>query len=191
MTGEERQAVRAAKDALRKRVRQIRRAMTAEERAEKSARAAERIAALAVWQEAENILVYQSLPEELSLEPLIRRGASAGKRFVYPVCVSGGGMKAMRPGAWRRGAFGILEPDPERSEETAPEEIDLVICPGVAFDREKRRLGMGGGYYDRFLPLCRKAAVILAAFEEQRAEEVPAEPEDIDMDYVATDRKVY
>jgi 5-formyltetrahydrofolate cyclo-ligase len=84
-----------------------------------------------------------------------------------------------------------LEPDPERSEETAPEEIDLVICPGVAFDREKRRLGMGGGYYDRFLPLCRKAAVILAAFEEQRAEEVLAEPEDIAMDYVATDRKVY
>ena len=50
---------------------------------------------------------------------------------------------------------------------------------------------MGGGYYDRFLPLCRKAAVILAAFEEQRAEEVPAEPEDIAMDSVATDRKVY
>ena len=66
-----------------------------------------------------------------------------------------------------------------------------LICAGVAFDREKRRLGMGGGYYDRFLPLCRKAAVILAAFEEQRAEEVPAEPEDIAMDYVATDRKVY
>ena len=191
MNEQERQAVRAAKAALRKRFRQIRRGLTEEERAVRSARAAERIAALPVWQEAENILVYRSLPEELSLDPLIRAAASAGKRIAYPVCDSGGRMRAMRPGAWRRGAFGIAEPDPERSEEMAPEEIDLVICPGVAFDGEKRRLGMGGGYYDRFLPGCRKASVIMAAFEEQRAEEIPSEPEDIAVDAVVTDQKVY
>ena len=100
-------------------------------------------------------------------------------------------MQAMIPGGWKEGFRGIPEPDPVCSEEVAPEEIDLVICPGAAFDRECTRLGMGGGYYDRFLPRCGKAAVILAAFEAQRADRLPREQWDIPMDRVVTEERIY
>ena len=50
---------------------------------------------------------------------------------------------------------------------------------------------MGGGFYDRFLPQCRNAAVIMAAFEVQRADCLPREPEDIPMDRIVTEDAVY
>ena len=87
--------------------------------------------------------------------------------------------------------FRIPEPDPDSSEETAPGGIDLAICPGVAFDGRGTRLGMGGGYYDRFLPECGNAAVILAAFEAQHAECLPREETDIPMDWIVTEEAVY
>ena len=100
-------------------------------------------------------------------------------------------MRALEPGGWIRGRFGIPEPDPETSREVPPEEIDLAVCPGAAFDAAGTRLGMGGGYYDRFLPECGNAAVILAAFEAQRAECLPREETDIPMDWIVTEEAVY
>lgn len=99
-------------------------------------------------------------------------------------------MRALIPeggDAFRPGPFGIPEPDPARSEEVRPEELDFVICPCTAFDGWNRRLGMGGGYYDRFLPKCTHATVIEAAFDCQRADELPEEPFDIRMDAVVTE----
>ena len=79
--------------------------------------------------------------------------------------------KAYVPGAWKTGAFGILEPDPARSELVPPEEIDLVLCPCAGFDGDGNRVGMGAGYYDRYLPRCSNAAIYAVAFEAQRLEQ--------------------
>ena len=179
------------KKELRRKFRQAREALTAEEAAEKSARIAGRIAGMREFREASTVLLYRAVPGEPDLQALIRHPASAGKRFAFPVCVSRTEMKAMVPGGWRQGMFRIPEPDPESSEETAPGGIDLAICPGVAFDSRGTRLGMGGGYYDRFLPECGNAAVILAAFEAQRAECLPREETDIPMDGIVTEEAVY
>lgn len=180
-----------AKKALRDQFIRVRNSLTAEEQAEKSARAAERIAGLREYETASVILVYRAMPGELDLQPLVRHPASSGKRFAYPVCVSRTEMKAMVPGAWRQGSFGIMEPDPACSEEVSPEDIALVICPGVAFDARHTRLGMGGGYYDRFLPACRNALVIMAAFEAQRAPLLPRDETDIPMHRIVTESCVF
>ena len=84
-----------------------------------------------------------------------------------------------------------MEPVREFSDEIAPENIDLVICPCTVFDENGGRIGMGGGYYDRFLPKCTKASVIAVAFEVQKAEQVMMEAWDVRMDTIFTERDAY
>ncbi len=179
------------KASLRREMIAAREATPSEERAARSARIAERIMALPAFHEAKTVMLYRAVGGEASLETLIQR-ADPSKRLVFPRC-KGGRMAAYAPreGAWLSGSFGIPEPDPTRSEPVAPEEIDLVICPCVSFDAEGNRLGMGGGYYDRYLPACRNACVIAAAFETQRADAVPVQPWDRPMDAVLTEDAEY
>ena len=132
-------------------------------------------------------MVYQAVGAEADLSALF----SDGKRFCFPCCMSKTEMAAMIPGGWRTGAFGIREPDPARSETVNPEEIDLVLAPCAAFDSDGHRLGMGAGYYDRYLPRCTSATVIAAAFEAQRLGQVCTEETDRRMDFVATEDGVY
>ena len=118
------------------------------------------------------------------------RGTEAGGETPNGSKVRGteeGGTVAELSGAWRKGPFGIPEPDPEYSEAVAPEEIDLVLCPCSAFDRGHRRLGMGGGYYDRFLGKCVHADIFAVAFAVQEADEVPTEAFDRKIDNVITE----
>ena len=109
----------------------------------------ERITALPAFRAAHTVMLYRAVRGELSLDALPGHPAAAGKRFVYPRCVSGTEMKAMFPGGWEAGAYGIPEPAEASSEVVLPEEIGLVVCPGAAFDDRGIRLGMGAGYYDR------------------------------------------
>ena len=85
------------------------------------------------------------------------------------------------------GAFGIPEPQGEAAD---PASIDLTLVPGAAFDKSGGRLGRGGGYYDRYLPLVRGLTVGLA-FECQMLETVPREAHDIGIQRVVTESAVY
>ena len=181
--------------ALRKKLRKEflgkRNLLSVSEIEEKSAQAALRITSLPAFAQAKTILLYCHIRSELSLDALLTHPASAGKRFAYPLCVSETELRPFIPGTWKTGAFGIPEPDPACSEEILPEELDLVICPGVAFDTNCRRLGMGGGYYDRFLPKCKNAAIVMAAFEAQHAACIPSDVWDVPMDMVITEENIY
>lgn len=179
------------KEALRKKYRDLRNRLNDHEISEKSEAIIQNIINTDVFRRAKTVMLYRALKNEVSLDYLTANAASAGKRFVYPVCISSGVIKAYLPEKWKKGAFGIIEPDPEKSEEVPAECIDLVICPGVAFDKDRRRLGMGGGYYDRFLPECKNALFIMAAFECQKCDKIPADPSDITMNAVITESKTY
>ena len=138
---------------------------------------------------AKTVMLYRAMRGEVRLQAL-EAALGAEKTLVYPRCLPDGGMEARRltaPDSWIAGSFGIEEPDPERSEPVDPRDIDLVICPCVAFDDTGVRLGMGGGYYDRFLPRCENAVIAAAAFGYQRIEALPAEPWDRRLDAVFTE----
>ena len=92
---------------------------------------------------------------------------------------------ACRPDALVFGAFGILEPQGERPCPAG--EIDLVVCPGVAFTADGRRLGRGRGYYDRYLgvPAFRGFRVGVC-YAHQLVDDLPVEPHDVRMDRVIT-----
>ena len=82
------------------------------------------------------------------------------------------------------GAYGLPEPG-KGCAVIAPEEIDLVLVPGTAFDAQGRRLGQGGGYYDRFLSGTRALRVgVCHGFA--LVDHVPAQAHDLNMDYILT-----
>ena len=113
---------------------------------------------------------------------------------MFPLCLPERQMIALCPlddDAWKVGSYGIMEPDVERSRIVMPEDIDLIISPCTVFDEACNRMGMGGGYYDRYLPKCKKAVVAAVAFEVQKAEVVPMETWDRAVDLVITEKKTY
>ena len=169
----------------------VRGSLSLSDREESSRRVVERIAALPEFRAAHTVMLYRAVRGELSLDALPGHPAAVGKRFVYPRCVSGTEMKAMLPGGWESGAFGIPEPAEASSVAVPPEEIGLVVCPGTAFDDRGVRLGMGAGYYDRFLPGCINAAVMMAAFEIQHVPVLPASPQDVPLDLAVTEKNLY
>ena len=67
--------------------------------------------------------------------------------------------------------------------------IDCVIVPGAAFDVHGKRLGLGGGYYDRFLKLAENAKKISLAFDFQILENIPTEPHDLPVDFIITEKR--
>lgn len=185
LTAQEKRAQRALGRSRRGR-------LTPEQRRSASEEICRSIARLEAFQRARRVFSYAAHGAEADLAPL--RALSPEKLWYYPLCQAHGGMEALRPldpSAWQKGAFGIREPLPERSERCAPEELDLVLVPLTAFDAQCRRVGMGGGYYDRFLPRCTAALWVGAAFACQRVERAATERWDRSLDLVVTEEGCY
>ena len=137
---------------------------------------------------AERILVYHSLPDELSTLDFIDRWHTR-KRFFLPR-VNGVNLDILPYDRSRLhlGAFHIEEPDGE--ELTPVEDIELIIVPGVAYDRRGCRVGRGKGYYDRLLSGT-KAVKIGVAYDFQLVDDIDTDEFDVPVDIVITDRNVY
>ena len=130
---------------------------------------------------------------EVDLAGLAEQAARLGKTVAYPVCGENFTLTAAVPGpdGWEMGAYGIRTPVLERAALIRPEALDLVLVPCTAFDAVCRRVGMGKGYYDRYLPRCRNAVALGVAFEAQRVPEAAADEQDWQLDGFVTERKVY
>ena len=165
-------------------------ALPSEVRAAASRTVCEKLLTLDAYRSAKTVFLFRAFRSELDLSLFAEQAKRDGKTLVYPYCPDRSHMIALMPGdAWETNRFGIPVPVPEQSTAVDPADIDLVLCPCVAFDRDGRRLGMGAGYYDRFLPQCRKAIKILIAFEAQRLDKVCTEDFDIPMDAVITEER--
>lgn len=179
---------------LRKRKIRARNSLTPEERESLSFEICGNIAASPEFRSAGTVMIYKAVKGEFNPEALTSLPEASGKRFVYPLCTGPGEMRAYLPeteDCWRPGFKNIPEPDPEKAAPVSPEEIDMVICPCSSFDEKLNRMGMGGGYYDRYLPLCGKSFIAAAAFEAQKSVELPAEAWDVKMKAVFTEKGIY
>ena len=173
---------------------QARDSLPDEARREKSERIVQRVVHSPEFQKAKTVMLYRAIRGEVRLDGLEAFPEARGKRLVYPRCVSDTEMIALLPqggDSWETGYAGIQEPVPEKSQVVAPEEIDLVLCPCTVFDEDCRRMGMGAGFYDRFLERCPNADIIAAAFEAQKTDTVPAAAWDRPMDAVFTEEAAY
>lgn len=163
-----------------------------------SERIVRRFMDLAEYEKAGTVMFYVDVRDEVRTRHALPEALASGKRIVVPYCLNGElelfwleNMDELELGMYR-----ILEPRVELRDVAAkrltPTDLDLVMVPGVAFDRNGGRTGHGKGYYDKLLQHARKDAPLVAlSFECQLFDEIPAESHDIFMDKVVTEDVVY
>jgi 5-formyltetrahydrofolate cyclo-ligase len=177
----------ARKGALRRQLRRARAALPAATRRCAAESAARRLARLARATGARHVAAYLSLLEEIDTAPLIALLRRQGCRVYVPKLAGARLRFAPLRGALRANRFRIAEP----VRAGRPPRLDLIVLPLVAFDAAGRRLGMGGGYYDRLLARQRPARRPLRvglAFAAQEVAAVPAGAGDARLDAIVTER---
>ncbi len=177
------------KQALREVMRQRRRSVMPAEASEAGVRAAALLEPQFAERDPRCALLYSPLPGELDTAPLDHELRQRGCAIAYPRVAEEGRLELhlARPEELVPGRFAIREPRCD-SASVSPEELDLVIVPGLAFDRAGRRLGFGRGYYDRLLASVPRALRYGVGLGHQLVEAVPAEPHDERLDFVVTDQ---
>ncbi len=185
------------KAALRQRLGAARRSMSPEEVRASSAAVLDRLRTLPEWAAAREVLLYWPLAGEVDVRPLLAELTGRGAVALLPRCRQGepGCMDVARVACEADLlplSHGIMEPDPAACPAEESPCPDLILVPGLAFDRQGRRLGFGGGYYDRFLarPGCAPSLSIGLAHDFQLVDELPAEAWDQRMGLVLTGREI-
>ena len=164
-------------------------------RREWSEAAAFNLEELPQFRDASLPMLYASVRSELETFAIIKRRLKAGKRVALPV--TDPEKKRLLPyeiqdlSELRSGAYGILEPDPEKARRVHSKDLDVVVVPGTVFDQHCGRYGYGGGYYDRFLAGgARSALRIGLAFEIQVLPRIRLAKHDQKMDLLVTEERI-
>ena len=172
------------KKALRMQIREKKRAMTEAQIVETSARLGELFAASEAYRQAKSIYGYLPYNQEVRTVPMLERAIRDGKRVAVPKCY-GDEMRFI----WmedlsrvEKGYAGI--PEPIEDGPVADDEKALVLMPGLAFDPQGRRIGYGGGFYDRFLAKEPEHPTLALCYEFQMLPELETEEFDIPVDCV-------
>lgn len=143
------------------------------------------------WAAADTVLLYRALPNELSVTSLGNDALRRGKRVCFPKVQPGRALSLHHVADWAQmepGAYGIMEPTDDCPLVT-PMGVDVAIVPGVAFTQAGARLGQGGGFYDRLLPMLGGISIGVC-FDVQLLESLPLEPHDRPVDRVIWPRSL-
>lgn len=144
------------------------------------------------WEATTTVCVYVSYGNEVSTHALIYQSLRTGKRLLAPK-VEGARLNWYVLKAWEDlapGAHKILEPVPERCTRVDEPQPDLVLVPGLAFDRCGHRLGHGSGYYDRFLEHVHCPKIGLT-YDCLLTDALPSEDHDVHVDWLITESGVF
>ncbi len=156
-------------------------------------------AALPAYAAARTVLFYVDVRSEVRTRQYLPTALTHGKKIVVPWCNDRGELELFhleRMDELALGMYRILVPRPELralpEKQVGPRALDLVMVPGVAFDRTGARMGHGKGYYDKLLQHARADAPLVAlAFECQLFPEIPMANHDVFMDQIITEQAVY
>jgi 5-formyltetrahydrofolate cyclo-ligase len=190
-------SVPQSKQDIREQAHAARRAL--ENKDELSVRIMDRVLGLPEYTRAATVMFYIDVRAEVRTRQALPAALANGKAIVVPWCNEHGELELFRLESMDElelGMYRILEPKAElrngREKQVAPEQLDLILVPGVAFDRRGGRTGHGKGYYDKLLQHARVDAPLVGlAFECQLFPEIPMQEHDIFMDKVVTEEAVY
>ena len=177
---------------LRKRLKAERARLSAEQAALSSEQVSRHILACDAYRKAHCIMGYLAFGKELSVDAVLLAALAEGKTVVVPLVTSATEMTPVVLQNMhdfeldRYGIRSVRQP----AEQIAPQDIDLVLVPGVAFDREGGRLGMGAGYYDRFLPQAKRAVLMGVGYDCLLQSELPKDEYDVCMQLLASESGV-
>lgn len=150
------------------------------------------VTALPEYIESPVIFCYVNTEGEIDTRPLILDALRRGKQVGVPLCTGKGRMEVRR--VWsleslRPGSFGILEPEAE-APRIEPEQVGLALIPCLSCTEDGRRLGYGGGYYDRYLRRMAGCRAVLCR-KRMMERELPEESHDARMDVVICEEGIY
>lgn len=176
----------SAKQLLRTQLRERLREMSDDAQKSQSLRACETFLSHDIYAKAASLLLYMPLRGEVDVRLIMERAISDGKRVALPRYVPETATynaffvsdEPLAPGP-----FNILEP--AMSNPAPLNRLDLTVAPGLAFDPRGRRLGRGKGFYDRLLSAASGLKCGIC-FDEQLLAEIPVEPHDVALDFIAT-----
>lgn len=182
-----------SKKDLRKRILSIRNNMPGEDVVNNSRIIRDKIIGLDVFKQSKVIFIYMDFKNEVMTSDLIKHMLFEKKRVVVPYTdtVSTVLIPSEITGEsdLKLNSFGYSEP--KKISPVNIEEIDLVIVPGLVFDKNLNRIGFGKGYYDRILnKLKASARKVAVAHDFQVLEEIPAEEHDVKMDMIITEKSI-
>lgn len=178
---------------LRRSILQKRRSLSTEEWRVKSESLCQQLKSLSIYIEAKTILAYFSFRQEPDLSLLVRN-KEGQQKWGFPRCVG----KTLVWHSWQpgeklaQGKFGILEPLPDAPTILA-KDVDLILVPAVAIDRQGYRLGYGGGFYDRMLSTSTWGNIptVGIIFELGYLSRLPRDSWDIKLKYICTEKARY
>lgn len=186
------------KAAVRKQMLARRDALGQAERQQMSRRITDQVMRMSEFRAARTPLLFASFGSEVDTWPLIRAALQTGKRVVLPaVSRSPRCLRLRVVGDLERDleacTWGIMEPQ-DWCEQVQPAELDFVLLPGVAFDPGGRRLGYGGGYYDRLMAQLTGQTpgvpLVAVAFEAQMVSKVPTGANDLPVPVIVTEERI-
>lgn len=146
---------------------------------------------------AKTVMLYLDFNNEVKTDLLINKLISLRKTVASPVTLKEERklipfqISNLKDGI-SIGAYGIREPNKESSNEIDVKDIDVLIVPAVAYDKDCYRLGYGGGFYDRFIECLKDSAITIGiAFDLQIFDSIPKEDHDAQLNYIITENNIY
>ncbi|KPU26707.1 5-formyltetrahydrofolate cyclo-ligase [Caloranaerobacter sp. TR13] len=149
-----------------------------------------------LYKNANYIMAYIDFRNEVKTEKLIKKSLEIGKKIIIPISLTESKELLLSElkdydNELTTGAYGILEPKKEFIRKVSPQILDLIIVPGVVFDKRGYRIGYGGGYYDKFLlNISKSVPKVALAFDFQIVEKINQEKHDIPVDYIITEKSI-
>lgn len=197
------------KKVIRRDVLQKRRQLSYDEVKTRSKNIYKRLKSLRAFQESKSVLIYVAMSDEVQTNEMLQDSFDDKKIVAVPIVrkmenllllsvLSESHVNELSTGTinnestnWSKSKFGIFEPSKDTVKPISISEIDLIIVPGLGFDKSMMRLGFGGGHYDRLLEMRNEATLSIAvAFDFQVYPQIPHCAYDQKVDIIITDKEI-